>query len=168
LLVEFEIEQDSTMENCMILLLCELEQWMVRLERKKDKQPVWSLQCLSDMVNRVAEVSEKEMNMDPKGGFMARALGKVSATYSQMQLLHSEGNRLSVRTAVNLYNDWAGDRRERHEVFHQICIGIIEVMESFFSLSVSSFRSPEMRDQWSEAYDIFTGDLKMRVDKIQF
>ncbi|MGH7791309.1 MAG: hypothetical protein ACREOB_03235, partial [Thermodesulfobacteriota bacterium] len=73
--VEFEIEQDSTMENCMIVLLCEFEQWMVRLERKKDKQLIWSLQCLSDMVNRVAEVSEKEMNMDPNGGFMARALG---------------------------------------------------------------------------------------------
>jgi hypothetical protein len=109
LLDKLEIGQDTRMEDCMILLLCEFEQLMIRLERN-DKQPIWCLQCLSDMVNRVAQLSERETDMYPKGGFMERILDKVSANHSQMQLLHSEGNRLSVRTAVNLYNEWAGDR----------------------------------------------------------
>lgn len=168
LLFEHEMEQDSTIENNVILLLSELEQLMVRLEEKKGKQPILSVQYLSDMVNRVAEFSEKIMNIDPRGGFLGKVLRKVSDRYSQMQLLHSQGNRLSVQTAVNLYNGWAGDRRERHQVFHQICVGIVEVMESYFSFFASSFRSPEMRDQWKETYSIFTGDLRKMIDKIQF
>ncbi|MBI2485413.1 MAG: hypothetical protein HYW01_00320 [Deltaproteobacteria bacterium] len=96
MLVEDEIERDNTIENNFILLLSELEQLMVRLEEKKGKQPILSVQCLSDMVNRLAEFSEKVMNIDPRGGFMVKVLRKVSDRYSQMQLLHSEGNRLSV------------------------------------------------------------------------
>jgi polyhydroxyalkanoate synthesis regulator protein len=168
LLVEDEIERDSTIENDLILLLSELEQLIVRLEEKKGKQPILSVQCLSDMVNRLAEFSGRVMNIDPREGFMVKVLRKVSDRHSQMQLLHSQGNRLSVQTAVNLYYGWAGDLRERHQVFHQICVGVVEVMESFFSFFVSSFRSAEMRDQWKDACTTFTGDLKKMIDKIQF
>ncbi len=168
MLVEHEIERDNNIENHLILLLSELEQLMVRLEEKKSKQPIFSVQCLSDMMNRVAEFSERVMNIDSRGGFMGKVLRKVSDKYPQMQLLHSEGNRLSVQTAVNLYNGWAGDRRERHQVFHQICVGIAEMVESYFSFFANSFGSPEMKDQWKETYAVFTGDLKKIIDKFQF
>lgn len=166
-LSQSEIEQSVVLQDRLILVLSKLEQLMVRLE-KAYKQPILAIQLLSEIVNRVVEFSETVHGDDTETIHIAKALTRERDKYPMLQLLHTLENRVSVQTAMNLFNGWAGDQRDRKEIFSKICQGMISILESYCSLLSTFFRSSRMCDEWRGAYGVFLFDLKQVMNKIQF
>lgn len=166
-LSESEIELDLVLQDSLILVLSKLEQLMVQLE-KAYKQPILAIQLLSEIINQVVEFSETLQRADAEAVHLVKALAKGRDTYPMLQLLHTQKNRLSVQTAANLFNGWAGDLRDRQDLFIQICRGMVSIVESYFSLFATYIRSSRLRGHWEETYNVFLCDLNRVMNKIQF
>lgn len=165
-LSQHEIEQGVVLQNSL-LVLSNLEQLMVQLE-KAYKQPILAIQFLSEIVNQVVEFSETLQGGDTEAVHLAKVITRERDKYPMLRLLHTQKNRLSVQTAMNLLNDWAGDLWGRQDVFNRICQGMIIVLESYCLLFADYFRSSRTYDHWRESYGVFLFDLKLVVNKIQF
>ncbi|GEM_PF-937977 len=166
-LSESEIEVDLVLQDSLILVLSKLEQLMVQIENAY-KQPILAIQLLSEIINQVVEFSETLQRADTEAVHLVKALARGRDTYPMLQLLHTQKNRLSVQTAANLFNGWAGDLRDRQDLFIQICRGMFSILESYLSLFATYVRSSRLRGHWGEAYNVFLGDLNRVMNKIQF
>jgi hypothetical protein len=140
---------------------------MVQIENAY-KQPILAIQLLSEIINQVVEFSETLQRADTEAVHLVKALARGRDTYPMLQLLHTQKNRLSVQTAANLFNGWAGDLRDRQDLFIQICRGMFSILESYLSLFATYVRSSRLRGHWGEAYNVFLGDLNRVMNKIQF
>jgi len=164
-----EIEQDNALENDLILLLSRLEHSRVRLDsRRSQRRPALALQILAEMVNHVMAFSEEWLDVEARANSLAKALAWAADVYPQVRLLHVQNNRLSAQTMSNLYSSWTSDSVERRETFHQIARGMVDVLETYFSLLADRFRSPSVADRWREPCRIFLADLTPVLKKIPF
>ncbi len=164
-----EVEQDSTLENDLILLLSKLEHLISKLrESKVQKRPANALEILADLVNQIIIFSEGVSKVNTVESSLVKALIRASDIYPQARFLQAEYNRVSVQTVINLYGSWAGSPADRRYMFRQISHSLINITEYYFSLFMNNFRSPLMRDQWKETYGVFVFDLTRAVDQVQF
>lgn len=164
-----EIEQDNALENDLILLLSRLEHSRVRLDsRRSQRRPALALQILAEMVNHVVAFSEEWLDVEARANSLAKALAWAADVHPQVRLLHVQNNRLSAQTMSNLYSSWTSDSVERRETFHQIARGMVDVLETYFSLLADRFRSPSIADRWREPCRIFLADLTPVLKKIPF
>lgn len=162
-----EVQQDQDLENDLILLLSELEQSRVQLaEEKSQKQPPLALQTLAEMVNHVVSFAEERLDIDRDS--LEQALTRAGGAYPQTRLLRIQYRRLSVQMVTRLYSSWAEDPAGRRETFLQIAQGMVDVMETYFSILTARFHSPVTTEQWRDTSDVFTTDLKQVVGTIRF
>ncbi|MEQ9618220.1 MAG: hypothetical protein RIG61_03490 [Deltaproteobacteria bacterium] len=165
---EHRITRDRIIENNLILLLSETAQSMDEIDGASDNRPVGVLKALSDIVNRMAEFSEGVLKADPEEGFLAEELERAAGSYTNINLLHVENNRISPQTAVNLYKGWTGDGKERNSMFRQISLGIVHIIESYFELISDSFDTTYIADEWKDAFRVCSGELRELVNRIPF
>ncbi len=163
-----EIRHDSTLETNLVLLLSEVAQKMDELNETKDKQPVETLKILSDIVNMVGEFSEGVLKAAPEDGFLSEAVNKASESFSNVKLLHVDQNRISPQTVINLYIGWTGDRNEKNHVFHQIALGIVDILESYFSLITEKFNTPHVANDWKDTFTVCLKELTESVESVSF
>lgn len=163
-LTQAEIEQDSDLENAVILLLSWLEQSRTQLlEKGIQRQPAQALRILAEMVNRISAFAESKLYVD----ILAEALACEADGLPGARLLQVENNRLSVRIATRQGN-WGGDHASREEMLRQAGGCMIGVLRRYTSLIANSFRSSSMVDQWSVTCDGFIADLGEAAKGIQF
>lgn len=165
---EGEIRHDSVLEANLLLLLSRIAQKMDELNEIKDKQPSATLQIMSDIVNSVAECFEGLLSVYPGEGFLTEAVDKAAASFSNVKLVHVDQNRISPQTAINLYSGWTGDRNERNQVFMQIALGIVDILESYFSLVTEKFNTPRMARDWKDTYSVCLNELSESVRSVSF
>ena len=79
-----------------------------------------------------------------------------------------ENNRISPQTAVNLYRGWTGDDKEKNSMFGQMSLGIVYVINSYFELITGSFNTKYMADEWKDAFEICSGELRELVNTIPY
>ena len=165
---EHKAAHDKILETNLVLLLSQAAQSMDEINEIDDKRIVEVLKILSGTVNSLADFSERVLNADTKGGFLSGALESAEEKYRNVNLLHVENNRISPQTAVNLYNGWTGDGRERNSIFRQISLGLVDIIESYFELISNSFNTTYIADEWGDAFKICSGELRDLVNRIPF
>ncbi|HZS05622.1 MAG TPA: DUF4388 domain-containing protein [Blastocatellia bacterium] len=164
-----DIEHDNNYEAELILMLSKLELFLIHLgEHRAQKEPAQALQSLAELVNQIIEFFENIPEAYAMSGSLVKALTRVADLYPQTRLLGAQYNRLRVSTVVTVYQNWAEDPNDRRYLFRQICYGMMQVAESYFSLFATYFRDPDRSDQWRETYGVFLTDLRRAVDKVPF
>lgn len=164
-----QIQQDETLESDLFTLLTRIEQMLARLgDEKNQKRPALALQILTDIVNEVVTVSEIWLDAEKYADSLDRALAKTGNIYPAAQLLQVRQNKLSGEVTLKLYNSWPGDKQGRRQMFEQIYLSMLDVLETFFSLLTACFHSPSTAGQNWELCNIFLADLTQTTGKIQF
>jgi hypothetical protein len=159
-----DMQQDSSLENALILLMARLEQSRVHLlERNVQKQPALALRILTEMVNEISAFAQDHLYVD----VLAEALAFEMDGHRGAELLQVENNRLSGQIAAR-YSDWGGDPASRRAAFQQVGECLMNVVKRYTSLIMSSFRMSSLVDQWSGTCHGFIVDLADAVERIQF
>ncbi len=161
-------EDEVRLETGLLQLLSELALLMEDLREVKDKEPVQSLQILSDTVNKVAGFAELSLGGGLREGFLNGALLDASGSFSHMKLLHADRNRLSAQTAINLYAGWAGDANGKNQAFQQISLGMVCVLETYLSYIADFFSTPYLAREWKETLEICLNELRELVRSIVY
>ena len=156
------------LETGLLLLYSELALLVEELREVKDKEPVKSLQILSDTVNKVAGFAEQALGESLREGFLLDALLDASGSFSHLKLLHADHNRLSAQTAINLYGGWTGDANGKNQAFQQISLGMVRVLESYLNYIAEFFSTPSMAQEWKETLEIYINELKELVYSVVY
>ena len=94
--------------------------------------------------------------------------GPYNKLFSNVKLLHVDQNRISPQTVINLYSGWTGDRNEKNHVFHQIALGIVDILESYFSLITEKFNTPHVANDWKDTFTVCLKELTESVESVSF
>lgn len=161
-------EDEVRLETGLLLLFSELALLMDEMREVKDKEPVESLRILSDTVNKVAGFAEHSLGDALREGFLPAALLDASGSFSHLKLLHADNNRLSARTAINLYGGWTGDANGKNQAFQQISLGMVRVLESYLNFIAEFFSTPYLAREWKETLDIYINELGDLVKSVVY
>jgi hypothetical protein len=177
-----QVQQDRTLEKDLILLLSKFEQLQIHMSetgrfekflagvsrRAKKRKALLALELLPKMVNEIVAFSEEHLEAGANKDKLSRALVRAGDMFPRARLLQAEGNRLSASTILNLYSGWTADAAGRQHTFHDVCRGMLDVLETYFSMFITCFHSPQTADQCREACNVFMTDLGSVVDEIIF
>jgi hypothetical protein len=156
------------LETELLQLLSELAQFVDELKEIKDKQPVQTLQILSETINTVAGFTENSVHLQLEDGFLSSALIDASGSFAHLKLLHVDRNRISAQTAINLYRGWTGARNDKNQAFQQISLGMVRILESYLSFIAGIFHTPYLALEWKDAFEIFINETAESVKSITF
>ena len=162
------ITDEPSFENKLVLLFSELDQELIALKVKAQKQPYSSITTLLKMINGCAKFTEEAMNVEAESAFLPHLAGIASDKYSHLRLLHVRKNRMSDSTAQNLYKGWKGERSERHQVFQEISLGMAEILNSYLYFFSSSLDNEDASKEWDGISDVFTDDLDEALQNISY
>lgn len=164
-----EREADAALAGKLMLLLSRLEQAMTHLgERKVLRRPLLAIESLCEMVNQLVAFSEESSGASEKQLLLDPVLTKAGRKHPMARLLTTHMNRLSAKTASDLYRTWSSDPTERRAMFREICRGMVFVIEYYLELLAKQAHSPAMAEEWRESYDVFLRDLERAVDRVRF
>lgn len=162
-----EEEVDRDCEESLFSLVSELEQVKARLlEPPVRRRPVRGLWLLEDMLNRVAEHAESVPGAVPASGSMVERLAGAAARFPQVRLIYVQNNRVSMKTAANLFTSWGDDPADRVHYFRQLCRGAVAVLEDQLGRFAAYLLSPTRRDLWRETYTVFLLDLGHQMEQL--
>jgi hypothetical protein len=177
-----QVQQDKNLEKDLILLLSQFEQLQIQMtetrrfqkliaefsRRAKKRKALLALELLPKMINEIVAFSEEHLEAGANTGKLSRALVRAGDMFPRARLLQAEENRLSASTIISLYSSWTADAAGRQHTFHDVCHGMLDVLETYFSMFVACFHSPQTADQCREACNVFITDLSSAVDEIIF
>jgi hypothetical protein len=177
-----QIQQDQNLEKDLILLLSQFEQLKMRIcetsrfakllagfsRRAKKRTALSALELLPKMINDVVIFSEQHLEAGANTDKLQRALVRAGDMFPRARLLQAEKNRLSAATIISLYDNWTADAAGRQHTFHDVCRGMVDVLETYFSMFVTCFHSPQTTEQNREACNVFITDLSSAIDEIIF
>lgn len=159
---------DEGLEFDLISLLANVEQTLARLDEKKlQRQPSLFVQALSEMVNQVAAFAVNLREDEAKGTSLERLVNEAGDVYPSVRLLLVQQNRLSTKMVENLENGRTGMNIHRPSL-RQVCQGLTLVLQSYFSVFEQCYRTPALREQWGETYNVFIVELKRALAKAPF
>jgi len=177
-----QVQQDQNLEKDLVVLLSQFEQLTMQMcqsgrfvrimagfsRRAKKRKALLALELIPKMVNDVVFFSEEHLESGANTGKLARALLRAGDMFARARLLQAEENRLSASTIITLYNNWTADAAGRQHTFHDVCRGMVDVLETYFSMFIACFHSPQTAEQCREACNVFINDLSAVVDDIIF
>jgi Domain of unknown function (DUF4388) len=158
-------EADFRLEADLLSLVSRLEQQIPRCdERKLKANPSLVLQVLGELVNDVAEFSERIP--DPRlNGSLQKALLRVNDEFPYARILAANSNRLSVQTAIGLYDN-STDTETRDYFLKQIRQALLQVLEEFFEFFATCFENADGEQQWRDTFRVYLADLTRAVTQI--
>lgn len=157
---ELQLEAD------LLALVSQLEQRMARCdERKLKAKPSLLLQVLGDLVNDVAGFSERIP--DPRlAGSLQKALLRVNDEFPYARILRAKSNRLSVQTAIDVYNNWSDTAETRDYLLKQLRQVLLQILEEFFEFFAACFENAGREQQWRDTYRVYLADLTQAATEI--
>ncbi len=177
-----QTQQDQNLEKDLILLLSQFEQIKMQMcrvsrvekilpgfgRRAKKRRALLALELLPKMVNDIVVFSEEHLEAGVNAEKLARALVRAGDMFPRARLLQAENNRLSASTIITLYDNWTADAAGRQHTFHDVSRGMVDVLETYFSMFIACFHAPHTAEQCREACNVFITDLSATVDEIIF
>lgn len=177
-----QVQQDQNLEKDLILLLSQFEQIKMHMcqtgrfekiipgfsRRAKKRKALLALELLPKMINDVVLFSEEHLEAGVNTDKLARALVRAGDMFPRARLLQAENNRLSAATIITLYDNWTADASGRQHTFHDVSRGMVDVLETYFSMFIACFHAPHTAEQCREACNVFITDLSSTVDEIIF
>lgn len=169
-LSEADIERDTILRDDLFLLIAKLEQWIPKFsEKKTQKYPYLALELLTDIVNQVIDTVENSHMGNSHAISLKDVFIKVNDKYPQARVLYiKDKNRLSIKTAVNLYTSWNSDVADRKHMFRLISHAILEILDFYLALLIKGLHLTNIREEMQETASIFIVDLKRAVDMVNF
>ncbi|MGZ6971427.1 MAG: DUF4388 domain-containing protein [Thermoanaerobaculia bacterium] len=153
------------LEADLLALVSRLEQQIPRCdERNLKAKPSLLLQVLEELVNDVAEFSERIPDARLKGS-LQKALLRVNDEFPYARILPANSNRLSVQTAIDLY-DHSTDTETRNYFLKQLRQALLQVLEEFFEFFATCFESADGDRQWRDTFRVYLADLTRAVTQI--
>jgi hypothetical protein len=153
------------LEADLLALVSRLEQQIPRCDERKLKvKPSLLLQVLGDLVNDVAEFSERIPDARLAGS-LRRALLRVNDEFPYARILPANSNRLSVQTAIGLYAN-STDAKTRDYFLRQLRQALLQVLEEFFEFFATCFESADGEQQWRDTFRVYLADLTQAVTRI--
>lgn len=165
------LKSDNELESKLILLLSQLEQHTAKiyLVKNQGKQSILTINLLAESVNMVIDLIEKIRFIKRQEISIIKALEDINAMYSEARLLYGrKKNRLSVKTAVKLFEGWVEDVRDRPFFFRKMCYAMCSLLEHYFLLMEQVFVSPSVENRWNSTYNVFLDDIRELVGKVKF
>jgi len=177
-----QAQQDQNLEKDLIVLLSQFDQVKMQMcqagrfekimsgfsRRAKKRKALLALELLPKMINNVVSFSEDHLEAGANTGKLSRALVRAGDMYPRARLLQAADNRLSAPTIITLYENWTADAAGRQHTFHDVCRGMVDVLETYFSMFIACFHSSQTAEQCGEACSVFITDLNSTVDEIVF
>jgi hypothetical protein len=154
------------LEADLLALVSRLEQRMARCdERKLKAKPSLLLQVLGDLVNDVAEFSERIPDARLAGS-LRKALLRVNEEFPYARILRANSNRLSVQTAIGVYDNWTDTSETRDYVLKQLRQALLQILEEFFEFFAAYFEDAEGEQQWRDTFRVYLADLTQAATQI--
>ncbi|MBM4310080.1 MAG: DUF4388 domain-containing protein [Deltaproteobacteria bacterium] len=177
-----QVQQDQNLEKDLVLLLSQFEQIKMQMcrvsrfekimaglgRRAKKRRALLALELLPKMINDVVFFSEEHLAAGVNTDKLARALVRAGDMFPRARLLQAENNRLSAATIITLYDNWTADAAGRQHTFHDVSRGMVDVLETYFSMFIACFHAQHTAEQCREACNVFITDLSATVDEIIF
>ncbi|MDH3349128.1 MAG: DUF4388 domain-containing protein [Desulfobulbaceae bacterium] len=165
-----DVKKDYEIEQELISLLSQLEYTQSQLSSKEmKKHPERAQQLLVGMVNDVINHAGKFIDLDVEENSLSNALKTASEKYDAIQYLQNSENILSIEAIEGclVLNELRNGRTNKKQFHHEILLGIIQVIEVYFSHIINCFCSGLVADQWRETGDIFARDLELLVESLK-
>jgi hypothetical protein len=154
------------LETDLLALVSQLEQRMARGdERKMKAKPSLLLQVLGDLVNDVAEFSERIPDARLAGS-LRKALQRVNDEFPYARILRAASNRLSVQTAMGVYDNWADTTETRDYFLKQLRQALLQILEEFFEFFAAYFENADGEQQWRDTFRVYMADLTEAANRI--
>ena len=163
-----DLERDSTLEAELISLISNLEHIRYLLsDPKKTNKPAVALEHIYTILNRIAIFSQAINSADENLPTLPDVISHHSVEFPRLRslqmTLNQETNRIEITdTRIE------GDTLARLQAYEQIYPGVIQVLDSFLSAYVQSFRSSESTNQWKTTVTDFIEDLSNVTNSVQF
>lgn len=154
------------LETDLLALVSQLEQRMARCDGRKLKaKPPLLLQVLGDLVNDVAEFSERIPDARLADS-LRKALLRVNDEFPYARILRAKSNRLSVQTAISVYSNWTDTAESREYLLRQLRQVLLQILEEFFEFFAACFENADAGQQWRDTYRVYLADLTQAVTEI--
>ena len=162
-----EEELDRHAEEALFGLIGELEQIKARLlETRVRRRPVRGLWLLEELLNRVAGFAEAVPGAAPQSASILDRLTGAAARYPQARFIYVQKNRVSMKTAANLFTGWGDDPADREHYFRQLCRGAVAAVEDQLGRFATVLHSATRRDLWHETCTVFLLDLGHQLESL--
>jgi hypothetical protein len=153
-------------ETGLLALVSQLEQRMARCDEQRLKaNPSLLLRVLADLVNDVAKFSERIPDARLAGS-LRKALLRVNDDFPYTRILRANSNRLSVETAIGLYNSATDTLKTRDYFLKQLRQALVRVLEHLFEFLAACFESANGEQRWRDAFRAYLADLTQAVTQI--
>lgn len=164
-LTEQEITEDSILEDRMMLLLAQLEQEQSQIKFGKLRGAIQILGALVNMANTVLISFETIASKRSNEASLKKECTRYISRYPMARWLLTPEGHLSNKSALELLQH--ADSVQRQQVFADVCLSIIGVMDSTFKVIASCFYSKDCSTEITEAYNLFLSDLNDTVGDIK-
>jgi hypothetical protein len=147
-------------------LVSQLEQRMAQCDEQRLKaKPSLLLHVLADLVNDVAKFSERIPDARLAGS-LQKALLRVNDDFPYTRILQAHSNRLSVETAIGLYNNATNTPETRDYFLKHLRQALVKVLEHFFELFAACFENTSGAQQWRDTFRVYLADLTQAVTQV--
>jgi hypothetical protein len=153
-------EHDLALQQDLVLLLSKLEQHRARLANPGPEQKhVTVLQVAVAMVKDLVQAGEGGQGAGTGPEALAAAQAKAAAFLGPTEALLAQLDDPSlVRALVRMFRK-PQDAGEQLRQVRQAAQGLVEVLQTFFTLHEASFQVPAAAESWSQAQALFVTDL---------
>ncbi len=156
-----EIEYDNALELDLIYLLSKLDHSRASLTKLGGQgEPSDVLEFFSEIIKYVVEMAEKYL----PGNVLDGALSVASTAGSEMNLLRMKNNLISNDPLENVQS-WQAGGDSMMASYPKIGLGIVEILDRFFTLITERFRSTSAADRWTETCAAFLAELRLAIDR---
>ena len=160
-------ERDHTLEQRLLLMVSHLEYTRVYLEEcHNQRRPAQTVEAAKALVNHVVEFTEKYAPDDAPAEGLAAALAKAGDFYTSAQQLAEQLNGSLLKSFLGLFGKKAA-APDRGELFRNVARRLVEVLEEYFAIYATWFRSPGVAGSWRETYGVFLKDLRSVADRLE-
>jgi len=163
--IERDEEADEEREVGLLSLLSTLEQSLVRLAARKDRdRPRFTLEMLADDVNKLLDLCQNWFPDVSTDSFLRESLVTVAKSYPMVRLVQTRKGCLDVSTLKRLHSNWSSGQQEREAVYTEVVEGLLYLLELMLTGTVTeAIKSPAVIRRCREVYDVFLNDLEREV-----
>lgn len=162
-----ERRREEEIEEQLLGLLARLEQLNQRLrDPRTQRNAPPALECLAQMVNQTLEVFHELAAHPTLSVAMRQSLAQVLAPHLAQMPCDPTGQLINAARLVQDYQDTAP--AEKAAAWARAVQNLSDVIAyAYFGIVATFFRSPDLKAQWTEAYNIFFAERQHSLRDIQ-
>ena len=161
-----ERNQEEAIADKLLELMSRLEQFTRRLEHLRVRNnPPEALEILTRIVNQMLVTFHQVMAQLPLSQAVRQSMIQVLSPHLAKMPLSEEGRFIAGAGILREYE--TSSVWQKPKTFVQLVERLTDVLAyAYFAILASCFRSADTKAKWTEAYNIFLGDLQEQLARI--